>query len=90
MFSGVSDTSKKAYAEITADGSKMTQEQIVFNAIMRLLRTTRAELSVKTGLRLASVCGRVNTLIAKGKIRENGVITDPTTNKTVYLLEAVK
>ena len=87
MFSGVSYTSKKAYAEITEDGTKETQAQKIYNAIKRLSRTTRAELSAVTGLRLASVCGRVNELIAAGKIKENGLITDPNTNKTVSLLE---
>ena len=89
MFSGVSYTSKKAYAEITADGTKETQAQKVYNVIKRLPRITRANIADFSGIRLASVCGRVNELLVAGKIKENGLITDMATNKTVSLLEII-
>jgi len=36
-----------------------------------------------SGLRVASVCGRVNELVKDGLIKEEGTKLSPTTNKTV-------
>lgn len=47
---------------------------------------TRAELAVKTGLRLSSVCGRVNELIALGQLKTVGRAYDPNTNRNVNLV----
>lgn len=88
FFSNVSDTSRKAYAEITADGSKVTLRQKVKEFIQHSNGITRSGIAAATGIRLSSVCGRVAELLASGEIEEAGTIEDAETGKTVYLLKA--
>jgi hypothetical protein len=47
---------------------------------------TRAEVSEATGLRLSSVCGRVNELIQEGLVVVKGYKTDHKTNKKVEIV----
>lgn len=90
LFHRVSDTSKKAYAEITADGTKSTLRRRVLAAIMEGPGLTRSELAEQYGIRLASVCGRVAELIADGQVREAGTKVDEHTCKTVARLWPVE
>lgn len=86
LFHRVSDTSKKAYAEITVDGTKSTLRRRVLAAIMEFPGLTRSEISEKYGIRLASVCGRVAELVADRQVRECGTKIDEQTKKTVARL----
>lgn len=45
---------------------------------------TRAELSVRLGLRLSAICGRVRELIDLGILREFDKVMDPDTKKRVW------
>lgn len=47
---------------------------------------TRAELSVRCGMPINCICGRVNELVQIGALKEVGTTTDPTTLKQVKVL----
>lgn len=66
----VAETSIKAYTEIVAEGRAITQRDKILELIKRIGSLTREEISECTGLRLASVCGRVNELIRDGLLEE--------------------
>lgn len=82
-------TSRLAYDEIRADGTTSKQCGIILD----LLRTfpdrpfSRFDIHGVTGMRLASVCGRVNEMIAVGLVVETGTKVDPLTSKTVKTLK---
>jgi len=86
LFHKVSDTSKKAYAEITADGTKSTLRRRVLTEVMEFPGLTRSEIAERLQMRLASVCGRVAELIADGQVLESGTKVDEQTHKTVARL----
>jgi predicted transcriptional regulator len=86
FLNNVSDTSCKALAEITFDGSRSTKRRKVLLAIMMSPGLSRAEIADICGLRLSSVCGRVAELIADGQVVENGTKLDGVTHKTVARL----
>lgn len=87
MFSGVADTSKRAYAEIVADGTEISQTERVYQAIMLFPFISRSELADVLQLRLASVCGRVNLLLKKQRVCEDGEKIDGVTGKSVARLK---
>lgn len=90
LFSGVSDTSKKAYAEIIVSGTRQTLRQKVLGIIMAYPQLSRGEIAQRFGITLQSVCGRVNELLKVGEIKETGTRIDAFSRKTVYYLEANK
>jgi hypothetical protein len=83
-------TSLWAYDEIRSDGTTSKQCAVILD----LLRTfpdrlfSRFDIHSVTGLRLASVTGRVNEMIAVGLVVETGTKVDPLTSKTVKTLKA--
>jgi hypothetical protein len=83
-------TSMLAYADIVVDGTMSKQCAIILD----LLRTfperefSRYDIHAVTGMRLASVCGRANTLVEAGLVTEPGTKVDPLTGKTVKTLKA--
>ena len=83
LFSGVAFTSKKAYAEITVDGTKQSLRERVYDIIKTCGPVTRAEIEAMTGIRCSSVCGRVNELMKDNLIEGCGHKLDPQTKKTV-------
>lgn len=63
----VKDTSRKAHKELADSGYMSTQQRDVIKTIGRR-RMTRAEIAERSGIRLSSVCGRVNDLVAAGML----------------------
>lgn len=80
----VAQTSIENYRAHRDTGRMARQTQQVFDGIAAS-RTdcSRGELAEKLGLRLSSVCGRVNELLARGLIEEAGVRPCRVTGKTV-------
>lgn len=67
----VSTTSAIAYQEHKLVGKVCRQADDILRFIVKNKRATgwsRSELAEETGIRLSSVCGRVNELIAKGRL----------------------
>jgi len=87
LFSGVSDTSKQAYVEITIDGTRQTVRQRILDIITCFPKLSRNDISRQFNISLQSVCGRVNELIRDGEIKETGTKIDEHSNKTVCYLE---
>jgi len=84
MPSEHSATKNESFERIKAQlGEK---QRIVLTAILLHHPITRAELAKHTGLRLSSVCGRVNELIKKGYVIVQGVKHDDQTDRNVDLL----
>ena len=67
MIRGIS---LEAYERHIASGKALTQWQTIYGFLKAHRPVTRAELSDMTGIRLSSVCGRVNELIKAGLIEE--------------------
>lgn len=65
------------------------KQRLVYEAIDRHRGASRSELATLTGLRLSSVCGRVNELVASGMVRPCGVKWDADTARNVETLEAI-
>lgn len=91
MRTHVRETSLKAYDAIQADGTAKTQAGRVLAFIRRNPRCSRAEIAAGTGIRLASVCGRVKEMLEAQDppIRERGQKVNMDTRMTVNTLEAV-
>jgi len=82
MVSKVSETSLEAlekYVEYFGE----TQEGNVFEYILRHPHMTRNEISIDTDIKLNAVCGRVNSLIKKGLVREGEKRLDNYNNTNV-------
>lgn len=82
-------TSKDAYQRHRDSGKALTQAQRVLAFIRENPRCSRADIAAGTGIRLASVCGRVNELLEAKDVREQGVKTDMDTGMRVNTLEAM-
>jgi hypothetical protein len=87
----VRDTSLIAYDTIQASGKQLTQQNRVEAFIRAHQRCSRNEIAQGTGIRLASVCGRVSELMKDDppRIRENGKKKCAVTGEQVYALEVV-
>ena len=72
----VADTSLEAYDRIVATRAMSRQQKIIMDWFYSklpqsmVLGFTRGEIAEWTGLRLSSVCGRVNELICMGILEE--------------------
>lgn len=66
------------------DMHRMIMKTIEESVVVSL---SRYEIHRLTGLRLSSVCGRVNELLASGQVRVNGTKRDLLTNRNVETLE---
>lgn len=62
---------------------------LVYKFLKNIGPSTRQEIASFTSLRLSSVCGRVNELIADNKLVVIGTVIDPNSNREVELI-AVK
>jgi len=81
------DTSAKAYDEIKKDGTEESQESKVYRLICGCSTgLTRNEISLLLGFRINAVCGRVNSLIKKGLVKEGEKREDPSTRKLNYVV----
>lgn len=78
----VAQTSLLAY--YTLDPAKMeTVRDRILYTIDKAKMPSNADIERLTGIRLSSVCGRVNELKAEGMIEEGGTKTDPFTRRRV-------
>lgn len=91
MRTHVRTTSLRAYDAIQADGTATTQSGRVLAYIRAHPRCSRNEISEGTGIRLASVCGRVKAMLDEDHppIREHGQKVDMNSRMTVNTLEAI-
>lgn len=87
MKTEMSRFSLSAYEDLRDAGELSRQERIVFNTVTLHGPMTREEIEEKSGLRLASVCGRVNKLLEKGVLVEVGEKKNPVTGKPNGLLD---
>ena len=66
------DTSISAYENLIHSGKRVPQWMKIFHAVNRSkYGLTRSEIEGNTGLKLASVCGRVNELIEEHLLFDN-------------------
>jgi hypothetical protein len=80
-------TQALSIAELRARGVTGQQAQAVYEALYRHPGSTRSDLCMFTsGLRLSSICGRVNELIEQGLVREGELKLDRMTKKRVASL----
>ena len=80
----VRDTSIEAYHDMKGSGELSVRQQEVLAALERGRDYSRAEIAMASGLRLSSVCGRVNELIKLGRIAEAPIRACKVTGRTVH------
>ena len=61
----------EAYYKHRESGKAMSQWAAIYDYLVLRLPLTRSEISARTGIRLSSVCGRVNELIKAGLLEES-------------------
>jgi len=87
MRTSVSETSLSAYRSLSSPDYLQPKEA----AIMRLFgfetRLSRQQISEMGNMPINCVCGRVNSLVASGRLIEQGERTDPFTGKKQKLLQ---
>lgn len=87
---GVATTSIDNYHQHKRSGKLGAQEQQIIDHCSRpsrfVVNWTRSELAHYTGIRLSSVCGRVNRLIEIGELEEAGTRRCTVTGKTVQAI----
>ncbi len=77
------DTRNAAYFDHRLAGTLGKQQRIVMDEIRARGAGSRSELAARTGLRLASVCGRIAELMAAGFLVEYPVRRCGSTGRTV-------
>jgi len=83
-------SSLQAYDSVKASGVAVSQRNRVVAWIRAHPRCSRSDISEGTGVRLASVCGRVNELLKVGAIFERELDKeDAVSHKRVNTLEAM-
>ena len=66
----VRDTSIDAYHKLKQDGKRIPQWMCVIHTLRRGEGLTRGEIAQLSGMRLSSVCGRVNELIQENVLAD--------------------
>ena len=64
-------TSRIAYHGVQADGTEHNQKALIVAALNEHGPMTRRELSVATGIEPGAIGGRVNALVAAGKLKDD-------------------
>lgn len=83
----VAETSIEANYKNMMEGITGNCEAIVFTTVCKYwLGLSRSQIAEKTGLSINNVSGRVNELIAKGKLVNAGTKFDPKTNRRVNIV----
>ena len=87
MRTSPTDTSREAFRSLGARDYLQPKERLVM-AVFESPSTqmTRQQISDAIGMRLASVCGRVRSLLDKGVLTVRGTAVDPQTRKSQELL----
>jgi len=92
----VSITSIEAFETITKDGTRMTQKEIVHNAIKKLwsnmgfLAPTRREVTKFTGLETSACTARINELMNEGEVVHMPKRKCNTTGKRVFPVVSIE
>lgn len=83
----VAETSRDAYHSLSPAGFlQPKQRQIMALFTGPSVSLSRQQISKKTRMPINGVCGRVDSLIAAGRLEERGERRDPHTNKRQKLL----
>lgn len=83
----VRDTSIAAHEEIKGSGTMSKQQRAVLDLVRKHPGKTRLELSQISGMRLSSVCGRVNELVRAKLIDDAEVRPCSLTGKSAHVLK---
>lgn len=84
-------TSREAYHDHVISGRATTQREQLLDLLQRsALPLTRYQLHLLTGIRLTSVCGRINALMDAGQVVVDRVDLDPQTGKRAEYLQAAE
>jgi hypothetical protein len=88
MRTCVAETSREAYRSLPVATYLQPKER----AVMALftgpeVRLTRQQIAERAPMPLHCVCGRVNSLVAAGRLMEEGDRRDPSTGKRQKLLQ---
>ena len=87
----IKQTSLDAFKEINETGTAQTQEDLVLEYIQEHKNgLTRQEISEKLEISINAVCGRVNKLLDKYKIFEEGTRLNQSTNKQNAILKVCR
>lgn len=88
MKTAVRESSLRAHDAIKADGTQQSQAGRVLEYVCSNPRSSRRDISVATGIRLASVCGRVKSLLELNMLKELELDkVDPESGKRVNTLQ---
>ena len=84
----VKSTSRSSYYQHVIEGKAKTQREQILECLKDSKPLTRLQISDITGIRLTSVCGRVNALIENGQVSVDHEGIDPATNRPAEYLTA--
>lgn len=79
-----SETKSEAYHSLTAKELNRSEQRVIDAVGDDAM--TRKQIAAKSGLELSAVCGRCNSLIAKGELIVRGTTRDEATGKRQELL----
>ncbi len=83
------EQSNKAYRALKGAGALPPMQALVLGCVGMNGVMTRAEIAAHTGMRLSSVCGRVNELIDRKLLEEFGTVKDKVSGKEVGTVRVV-
>jgi predicted ArsR family transcriptional regulator len=81
-------TSRSSYYQHVIEGKAKTQREQILECLENSKPLTRLQISDITGIRLTSVCGRVNALIENEQVSVDHDGVDPATNRPAEYLSA--
>ncbi len=84
----VKPTSRSSYYQHVYKGTAKTQRERILKCLENSKPLTRLQISDITGIRLTSVCGRVNALIENNQVSVDHDGIDPATNRPAEYLSA--
>lgn len=82
----VAHTSAEAYRSLSAATYLSPKEQLVMRLFRPGVSLSRQQISRKARMPINGVCGRVDSLLAAGRLEERGFRIDPNTHKRQKLL----
>lgn len=83
------NTKVQSLNKLNATPARDHQYGIILKVLDETPRLSRSDIADVTDLRLSSVCARVNEMMKRGWLVENGTKYDLTTNRNVTCLELV-
>lgn len=82
----VAGTSAEAYRSLSAGTYLQPKEQAVMRLFKPGVSLSRQQISKRARMPINGVCGRVDSLLAAGRLEERGMRVDPITRKRQKLL----